>query len=104
MNYQQTIDWLFSHLPMFQNNGKKALKNKLDNILFFTEHLGFPHKNFPSIHIAGTNGKGSSSHAIASVLQEAGYKVGGRSRKSHLRSLVNAPVFQQVFCLNLSVE
>ena len=76
MNYQQTIDWLFSHLPMFQNNGKKALKNKLDNILFFTEHLGFPHKNFPSIHIAGTNGKGSSSHAIASVLQEAGYKVG----------------------------
>ena len=61
---------------MFQNNGKKALKNKLDNILFFTEHLGFPHKNFPSIHIAGTNGKGSSSHAIASVLQEAGYKVG----------------------------
>ena len=76
MNYQQTIDWLFSHLQMFQNNGKKALKNKLDNILFFTEHLGFPHKNFPSIHIAGTNGKGSSSHAIASVLQEAGYKVG----------------------------
>lgn len=76
MNYQQTIDWLFSHLPMFQNNGKKALKNKLDNILFFTEHLDFPHKNFPSIHIAGTNGKGSSSHAIASVLQEAGYKVG----------------------------
>ena len=76
MKYQQTIDWLVSHLPMFQNNGKKALKNKLDNILFFTEHLGFPHKNFPSIHIAGTNGKGSSSHAIASVLQEAGYKVG----------------------------
>ncbi|MDO4880482.1 MAG: folylpolyglutamate synthase/dihydrofolate synthase family protein [Capnocytophaga sp.] len=76
MNYKQTIDWLFSHLPMFQNNGKKALKNKLDNILFFTKYLGFPHKNFPTIHIAGTNGKGSSSHAIASVLQEAGYKVG----------------------------
>ena len=55
MNYQQTIDWLFSHLPMFQNNGKKALKNKLDNILFFTEQLVFTHKNFPSIHIAGTN-------------------------------------------------
>lgn len=76
MSYQQTVDWLFSRLPMFQNKGVSALKNKLDNIILFCNHLGNPQENFVSVHIAGTNGKGSSSHSIASVLQEAGYKVG----------------------------
>lgn len=74
--YQQTINWLFSQLPMFQNKGIKAFRPKLQNIENLCQHLNNPHKNFPCIHIAGTNGKGSSSHAIASVLQEAGYKVG----------------------------
>lgn len=76
MNYQQTLDWLFGRLPMFQNKGASALRPKLDNIKLFCNFLNNPQEKFPSIHIAGTNGKGSSSHAIASVLQEAGYKVG----------------------------
>ncbi len=61
---------------MYQQKGIEALENKLDNIVAFSEHLGNPHEQFKSIHIAGTNGKGSSSHMLASILQEAGYKVG----------------------------
>lgn len=76
MTYQQTLDWMFAQLPMYQQNGKIAFNNKLDGILEFSEYLGNPHKTFKSIHIAGTNGKGSSSHMLASILQEAGYKVG----------------------------
>lgn len=76
MTYQETIDWMFSQLPMYQQKGIKALNNKLDNTIGFAKHLNNPHKQFKSIHVAGTNGKGSSSHMIASILQEAGYKVG----------------------------
>lgn len=76
MTYQETLDWLFAQLPMYQNKGAKAFKGKLDNILALSEHLGHPEKNFKSIHVAGTNGKGSSCHMLASVLQEAGYKTG----------------------------
>ncbi|UWX54354.1 bifunctional folylpolyglutamate synthase/dihydrofolate synthase [Maribacter litopenaei] len=76
MTYQQTLDWMFSQLPMYQQKGKIAFNNKLDGILEFSECLGNPHESFKSIHVAGTNGKGSSSHMLASVLQEAGYKVG----------------------------
>ncbi|MGW9687300.1 bifunctional folylpolyglutamate synthase/dihydrofolate synthase [Flagellimonas sp. 2504JD1-5] len=76
MTYQETLDWMFQQLPMYQQKGIDALENKLDNILAFSEHLGNPHKKFKSIHVAGTNGKGSSSHMLASILQEAGYKVG----------------------------
>ncbi|MDO5105562.1 folylpolyglutamate synthase/dihydrofolate synthase family protein [Capnocytophaga sp.] len=76
MNYQETLSWLFGRLPMFQNQGKKALNHKLDNIQKLVSFLGNPHTKFKSLHIAGTNGKGSSSHMLASVLQEAGYKVG----------------------------
>ena len=61
---------------MYQQKGKIAFNNKLDGILEFSEYLGNPHKTFKSIHVAGTNGKGSSSHMLASILQEAGYKVG----------------------------
>lgn len=61
---------------MYQQKGKIAFNNKLDGILEFSEYLGNPHKNFKSIHVAGTNGKGSSSHMLASILQEAGYNVG----------------------------
>lgn len=76
MNYPETLHWLFNQLPMYQQQGAAALKHKLDNILNLCEYLQNPHQNFKSIHVAGTNGKGSSSHMLASVLQEAGYKVG----------------------------
>lgn len=76
MTYKETLNWMFHQLPMYQQKGPDALKNKLDNIICFSEVLGNPHQKFKSIHVAGTNGKGSSSHMLASILQEAGYKVG----------------------------
>ncbi len=76
MNYQQTLDFLFSQLPMYQRSGKAAYKANLDNTLALDTYFDSPHKKFKTIHIGGTNGKGSVSHTIASVLQEAGYKVG----------------------------
>ena len=76
MNYQQTINWMFSQLPMFQKVGSKAYTGKLDNIVRLANHLQNPEQKFKTIHIAGTNGKGSTSSLIASVLQEAGYTVG----------------------------
>ncbi|MEH6680388.1 MAG: folylpolyglutamate synthase/dihydrofolate synthase family protein [Sediminicola sp.] len=76
MTYQQTLDWMFAQLPMYQQKGKSAFNAKLDKIQAFSLHLGRPEKDFKSIHVAGTNGKGSSSHMLASILQEAGYNVG----------------------------
>lgn len=76
MNYQQTLDYLFSQLPMFQRVGASAYKADLNNTIELCKLLHHPEKNFKSIHIAGTNGKGSTSHMLASILQEAGYKVG----------------------------
>ena len=76
MTYRQTLDWMFAQLPMYQLKGASAYKAKLEPVISFAAHLGNPHLKFKSIHVAGTNGKGSSSHMIASVLQEAGYKVG----------------------------
>lgn len=76
MNYQETIQYLFSQLPMFQRVGKQAFKKDLGNITALCEHLGAPQNNFKSIHIAGTNGKGSTAHIVAAILQSAGYKVG----------------------------
>ena len=76
MNYKATLDWMFVQLPIFQQKGKLAFNAKLDNILQLAKHLNYPEKKFKSIHIGGTNGKGSSSHMLASILQEAGYKVG----------------------------
>ncbi len=67
---------MFGQLPMYQQKGDAAYKDKLDNIIRFAEVLDNPQENFKSIHVAGTNGKGSSSHMLASILQEAGYKVG----------------------------
>ena len=67
---------MFSKLPMYQRQGKMAFKKDLTNALAFSHHLHNPHEQFKSIHVAGTNGKGSTSHMIASILQEAGYKVG----------------------------
>ena len=76
MVYQDTLNWMFSQLPMYQNQGKIAFKKDLTNSVLFSEHLNSPEQKFKSVHVAGTNGKGSTSHMIASVLQEAGYKVG----------------------------
>ncbi len=76
MTYQQTLDWMFFQLPMYQKVGKVAFKKDLKNILAFSEELDFPERKFKSIHVGGTNGKGSTSHMLASILQEAGYKVG----------------------------
>jgi dihydrofolate synthase / folylpolyglutamate synthase len=76
MDYDQTLEYLYSRLPYFSRDGQSAIKKSLDNIYAFTEALGKPHQAFPSIHIAGTNGKGSVSHMLASVFQENGYKTG----------------------------
>jgi dihydrofolate synthase/folylpolyglutamate synthase len=76
MNYKETIEWLFKQLPMYQTHGAIAYKEDLTNTLLLAKYLGNPEKNQHNIHVAGTNGKGSTSHLIASVLQEAGYKVG----------------------------
>ena len=64
MTYQETLDWMFRQLPMYQQKGKSALNAKLDNIKLFSKYLKNPHKKFKSIHVAGTNGKGSSSHIL----------------------------------------
>jgi dihydrofolate synthase/folylpolyglutamate synthase len=76
MNYNEALKWLFSQLPAYQKIGKKAYKADLSNIIKLTDYLGNPHTQFKSVHVGGTNGKGSSSHMLASILQEAGYKVG----------------------------
>src|ERR1700754_1495736 len=76
MNYQQTIDYLFSRLPMFSRIGAAAFKKDLTNTLALCEYLGNPHQKIKTIHIAGTNGKGSVSHMLAAILQSAGYKTG----------------------------
>ena len=76
MTYQQTLDYLFSRLPMYQRDGVVAYKADIGNIVTASKTLENPHKKFKSIHIAGTNGKGSVSHMLASIFQEAGYKVG----------------------------
>jgi dihydrofolate synthase/folylpolyglutamate synthase len=76
MNYSETLEYIFSQLPMYQRQGASAFKKDLSNTLKLCELLGQPHTKFKSIHIAGTNGKGSVSHMLASVFQEAGFKVG----------------------------
>lgn len=76
MNYQQTLEYLFTRLPMFSRIGAAAFKKDLTNTIALCEALGNPQQRFKSIHIAGTNGKGSTSHMLAAVLQTAGYKTG----------------------------
>nr|WP_297306836.1 folylpolyglutamate synthase/dihydrofolate synthase family protein [uncultured Flavobacterium sp.] len=76
MTYTETLNWMFNQLPMYQKIGSTAYKKDLTNTLALAEYLNHPENKFKSIHIAGTNGKGSTSSMIASILQEAGYKVG----------------------------
>ena len=76
LNYTTTLDYLFNRLPMYQRSGPVAYKNNLDNTVHLDNLFGNPHKKFKSIHVAGTNGKGSVSHMLAAVFQQAGYKTG----------------------------
>ncbi|MFD0994115.1 bifunctional folylpolyglutamate synthase/dihydrofolate synthase [Tenacibaculum geojense] len=76
MTYQQTLDWMFAQLPMYQKQGGSAYKKDLTNTILLANHLKNPQKNFKAIHVGGTNGKGSTSHMLSSILQEEGYKVG----------------------------
>ena len=76
MNYKETIDYLYRQAPSFQAVGKAGYKEGLENSLLMDTHFGYPHLFFKSIHIAGTNGKGSTAHTVASILQHAGYRVG----------------------------
>ena len=76
MTYQETTEWMFNQLPMFQNQGATAYKKDLTNTLLLMDVLQHPENKFKSIHVTGTNGKGSTSSMLASILQEAGYKVG----------------------------
>ena len=76
MRYQETIDYLYARLPMFSRIGAAAIKPNLDNTIAICKFLGHPEKKIKTIHIAGTNGKGSTSHMLASIFQEAGYKTG----------------------------
>ncbi len=85
MQYEEAIDYLYSRLPVFHRIGPKALKPGLGNTLLLCEALGNPQQRFTSIHVAGTNGKGSTSHMLAAVYQSAGYKV-GLYTSPHLKS------------------
>lgn len=85
MNYQETLEYLFNALPMFQRVGASAFKKDLSNTFALCAHLDNPERKFKSIHVAGTNGKGSTSHTLASILQSAGYKT-GLYTSPHLKS------------------
>jgi len=76
MSYSETLDYLYSILPMFSKVGDAAIKKDLTNTIKLCSHLGNPHQKFQSVHVAGTNGKGSTSHMLAAILQRSGYKTG----------------------------
>ena len=76
MNYQETIQYLYDSVPMFQRIGASAYKSGLENTYALDKHFNHPHRKFHTIHVAGTNGKGSVSHTLAAILQSADYKVG----------------------------
>src|ERR1700741_54040 len=85
MNYQEAVNWLYTQLPMYQRIGAAAYKADLNNTIQLCNHFGNPQNGFRSIHVAGTNGKGSTSHMLAAILQESGYKV-GLYTSPHLKS------------------
>ncbi|MEB2779157.1 folylpolyglutamate synthase/dihydrofolate synthase family protein [Algoriphagus sp. C2-6-M1] len=85
MVYQETLEYLFNSLPMFQRVGASAFRKDLRSTILLCDHLGNPERKFKSIHVAGTNGKGSSSHSLAAIFQSAGYKT-GLYTSPHLKS------------------
>lgn len=106
MNYQQTIDYLFSRLPMFSRIGAAAFKKDLTNTIKLCGFLGDPQKKFKSIHVAGTNGKGSVSHMLAAILQTAGYKT-GLYTSPHLKDFrerirVNGEMVEEEFVIDFT--
>ena len=108
MNYNDTLDWMFSQLPMFQRQGKTAFKKDLTNSIALSKLLNYPEKKIKTLHIAGTNGKGSTSHMIASVLQEAGYQV-GLYTSPHLKDFrerikINGKVIRKIDVVNFIKE
>ncbi|MBR1389725.1 MAG: bifunctional folylpolyglutamate synthase/dihydrofolate synthase [Prevotella sp.] len=76
MTYQETCDYLFSQLPAFEKQGANGYKEGLETTLKLDEHFGHPHRDYKTIHVGGTNGKGSCAHTLAAILQQCGYKVG----------------------------
>lgn len=108
MTYKETTDWMFSQLPMFQMQGASAYKKDLTNTLLLVNHLQHPEAKFKSIHVAGTNGKGSTSSMIASILQEAGYKV-GLYTSPHLKDFrerirINGKMISEDFVVDFVVQ
>ena len=108
MTYKETTDWMFSQLPMFQMQGASAYKKDLTNTHLLVEHLQHPETKFKSIHVAGTNGKGSTSSMIASILQEAGYKV-GLYTSPHLKDFrerirINGEMISEDFVVNFIAQ
>ena len=108
MTYKETIEWMFAQLPMYQHQGASAYKKDLTNTILLAEHLGNPEAKIKTIHVAGTNGKGSTSSMIASVLQEAGYKV-GLYTSPHLKDFrerikINGSMIPEDFVVNFISE
>jgi dihydrofolate synthase / folylpolyglutamate synthase len=108
MNYQKSLDYLYSKLPMFTRIGAAAIKKDLHNTLAMTAALGNPHHHFQTIHIGGTNGKGSTSHMLAAILQKAGYKT-GLYTSPHLKDFrerirVNGKMASKAFVSNFVSE
>jgi len=104
MTYQQTIDYLFAQLPMYSRIGAAAYKEDLHNTIALCTALDNPHKKFKSIHIAGTNGKGSTSHMLAAILQQAGYKT-GLYTSPHLKDFrerikINGEMIKEAFVID----
>src|ERR1041385_7634702 len=106
LDYQGTLDYLYGRLPMFSRIGAAAIKKDLTNTLALCAALGNPEREFKSIHIAGTNGKGSSSHMLAAILQTAGYKT-GLYTSPHLRDFrermrINGEMISQDFVVDFT--
>jgi dihydrofolate synthase / folylpolyglutamate synthase len=106
MNYEQTINYLFTRLPMFSHIGAAAYRKDITNTVRLCEYLGNPHTKFKTIHIAGTNGKGSTSHMLAAILQTAGYKT-GLYTSPHLRDFrermrINGEMISQDFVVDFT--
>lgn len=106
MNYQETIHYLFNRLPMFSRIGAAAYKKDLTNTIALCNHIGNPQQHFKTIHIAGTNGKGSTSHMLAAILQTAGYKT-GLYTSPHLhdfreRFRINGAMIEEAFIVDFT--
>jgi len=106
MNYQQTLDYLFAALPMFSKLGESAYKKDLTNTILLCDAIGNPQQKFKTIHVAGTNGKGSTSHMLAAILQTAGYKT-GLYTSPHLKDFrerikVNGQVCEEAFVVDFT--